>query len=400
MIRRSMAAPETRPVAGITTVYRKRSHADVILGKILEGFNHDGKDKPGLRLASLYVDQFPNGDMSRDLAAKHGFRLCKSIPEALTLGGEKLGVDGVLIVGEHGDYPDNEKGQKLYPRRAFFEEVAKTFRKTGKSVPVLMDKHLSATWDDAKWVYDTANELFCPMVAGSTIPLTWRRPKLMLPKGCELTAAVQLGYGPFEGYGFHALEGLQCMVERRKGGETGVAAVTALRGPAMWEAMAAGRFSQTLIEEAIRRAPAHANGDYKELSAKARDAGLMLVEYRDGLTAAVAILNGFLHEGDGGAFCFAGRLKGEEQPRSTQFYLQQPEPFGHFGYLVRAVDWMIRNGHAPYPAARTLLTTGILDAAMTRRHQGGKRIETPHLAIRYTPTDWPFADDPIPGRAQ
>jgi hypothetical protein len=383
-------------VAAVTTVYRKRSHADVILGKILDGFAQDGKDKPGLRLASLYVDQLPAGDLSRDLAAKHGFKLCQSIPEALTLGGDKLAVEGVLIIGEHGDYPDNDKGQKLYPRRKFFEAVADTFRKVGKSVPVLIDKHLSATWDDAKWVYDTARELFCPLLAGSTIPLTWRRPKLSLPKGCELTGAVQLGYGPFEAYGFHALEGLQCMAERRQGGETGVKAVTCLRGGTMWEAMAAERFSQALLEEAIRRAPAHAKGDYKDLSAKAKDAGVILVEYRDGFTAAVAMLNGFLYEGDGGAFCFAGQLRGEEQPRSTQFYLQQPEPYAHFGYLVRAVESMVRTGHAPYPAARTLLTTGVLDAAMTSRHLGGKRIETPHLAVRYTPTDWPFAEDPIP----
>jgi hypothetical protein len=164
----------------------------------------------------------------------------------------------------------------------------------------------------------------------------------------------------------------------------------------MWEAMAAGRFSQALLEEAIRLAPDKAAGDYKELSAKARDAGVILVEYRDGLTAAVAMLNGFVREGDGGAFCFAGRLTGEDRPRATQFYLQQPEPFGHFAYLVRAIEAMVRTGHAPYPAARTLLTTGVLDAAMTSRHQGGRRVETPHLAVRYTPTDWPYADDPLP----
>src|SRR5205085_5609327 len=249
----------------------------------LDGFAPDGKEKPGLRLASLSVDQFPQDDLSRGLAARHGFRLCGSVAEALTLGGETVAVDGVLIIAEHGDYPDNEKGQKLYPRRKFFAAVADVFRRAKRSVPVFVDKHLSATWDDAKWVYDTALELFCPLLAGSSIPLTWRRPKLMLPKGCDLTAAVQLGYGPFEGYGFHALEGLQCMAERRSGGETGVKAVTCLRGPAMWEAMAAGRFSQALLEEAIRRAPAHAVGDYKELSAKAEDAGVILVEYRDGL---------------------------------------------------------------------------------------------------------------------
>jgi hypothetical protein len=389
-------APAPKTVAALATVYRKHSHADVILGKVLEGYLHDGGEKPALKLASLYVDQFPKGDMSRDLAAKHGFRLCKSIPEALTVGGDRLAVDGVLIIGEHGEYPDNEKGQKLYPRRKFFEEAAKVFAKAGKAVPTFTDKHIAATWDDAKWVYDKARELYCPLMAGSSIPVTWRKPNLTLPKGCELTAAVQLGYGPLEGYGFHALEGLQCMVERRKGGETGVAAVTCLQGKAMWEAMAAGKFSQALLEEAIRLAPAHAKGDYRELTARTKDAAVFLVEYRDGLTAAVAILNGFLHEGDGGAFCFAGQIKGEGTPRGTQFYLQQPDPFAHFGHLVRAIESHVRTGHAPYPVERTLLTTGVLDAAMTSRHQGGKRVETPHLKIAYQPTDWPHADDSIP----
>src|SRR6476620_3877342 len=160
-----MAPAGPRPVAAVTTVYHPRSHADVILGKILDGFAHAGKDKPGLRLASLYVDQFPQGDMSRGLAAKHGFRLCRSIPEALTLGGDRLAVAGVLIVAEHGDYPDNARGQKLYPKRRFFAAVADTFRKVDKSVPVFIDKHLAVTWDDAKWVFDTARELFCPLLA-------------------------------------------------------------------------------------------------------------------------------------------------------------------------------------------------------------------------------------------
>jgi hypothetical protein len=391
-----MPTPAPKPVAAITTVYRKWSHADVILGKLLEGYLHDGGAKPGLKLVSLYVDQFPKGDMSRALAARHGFRLCKSIPEALTRGGDTLAVEGVLIVGEHGDYPFNDKGQHLYPRRRFFAEVAKVFEKAGRAVPVFNDKHLSATWEDAKWVYDKARSLYVPFMAGSSIPVAWRRPKLQLPKGCDITGAVALGYASLEAYGFHALEGLQCMVERRKGGETGVRAVQCLQGKAMWDAMDAGRFSKELLEEAIRHVPAHAKGDYRELTTKAKDAAVFLVEYRDGLTAAVAMLNGFVHEGDGGAFCFAGQLKGEARPRGTHFYLQQPDPFAHFAYLVRAIDSHVRTAHAPYPVERTLLTTGILDAAMTSRHQGGKRIETPHLAIKYTPTDWPFADDPIP----
>lgn len=391
-----MPTPLPKPVAGITTVYRKWSHADLILGKILEGYEHDGREKPGLRLVSLYVDQFPQGDMSRDLAAKHGVRLCETISEALTLGAGRLDVEGVLIIGEHGDYPHNDKGQLLYPRRKFFEQVAVTFEAAGKAVPVFNDKHLAAAWDDARWMYDRARTLYVPFMAGSSIPVTWRKPNLIMPKRCELTAAVQLGYGPFEGYGFHAIEGLQCMVERRKGDETGVKAVQCLRGEEMWKAMDAGRFSRQLLEEAIRLAPAHARGDYRELTAKAKDAGVFLVEYRDGLTAAVAMLNGFLHEGDGGAFCFAGQVKGESAPRSCHFYLQQPDPFAHFSYQLKAIESLVHTAHAPYPVERTLLTTGILDAAMTSAHRGGKRIETPHLAIKYEATDWQPADGPIP----
>jgi hypothetical protein len=387
---------QPKRVAAVVTEYRRWSHADVIVGKVLEGYLHDGTPNPDLTLVSLVVDQFPDKDLSRDLARKHGFRLCDSIDEALTLGGQGLAVDGVLLIGEHGDYPKNDRGQTLYPRRRFFEGVTKTFARLGKAVPVFNDKHLAATWDDAKWMYDRARELFVPLLAGSSVPLTWRRPELKLPRGCPLTEAVQVGYGPFEGYGFHALEGLQCLAERRAGGEVGVAAVQCLQGEEMWRALDAGRFSKELLEAAMKLVPASAKGDYRALTAKTPDAGVFLLEYRDGFKAAVAMLNGWAHEGDGGAFTFAGRLKGQEAPAATHFYLQQPDPFGHFAYLVKAIASMVRTGHPPYPVERTLLTTGVLDAVMRSKSEKGKRIETPHLAIKYQPTDWPFATDPVP----
>src|SRR5439155_21337588 len=245
------------------------------------------------------------------------------------------------------------------------------------------DKHLAATWADAKWMYDKSRELFVPLMAGSSVPVTWRRPPLHLPKNCDLAEAVQIGYGPFEGYGFHALEGLQCLAERRKGGETGVKAVQCLQGEAMWKALDEGRWSKRLLEAALALVPAHAQGDYRAVSAKTADAGVFLIEYRDGFKAAVAVLNGWLYEGDGGAFTFAGQLRGQDKPVATHFYLQQPDPFAHFAYLLRAIDSMIQTGHAVYPVERTLLTTGILDAVMTSKAENGRRIDTPHLAIRY-----------------
>jgi hypothetical protein len=393
-------APEPKRVAAIVTEYRKWSHADVIVGKILEGFNYDGKEKPKLQLMSLYTDQVPKTDMSRDLAKKYGFRLAETISESLLLGGKKLAIDGVLIIGEHGTYPNNDRGQKLYPRRRFFEEVTKVFEAVGSAVPVFNDKHLAATWTDAKWMYDRATKLMLPFLAGSSIPVTWRKPDLALPFDCQIASAIQIGYGPFEGYGFHALEGLQCMVERRKGGETGVKAVTCLQGEAMWEAIDKLPNSKGVLEAGLKIVPAHATGDPRKLTVKDKEAGVFLIEYRDGLTAAVAMLNGYVHEGDGGAFVFAGQLKGEETPRATQFYLQQPDPFAHFAELLKAIESLIHTQHAPYPVERTLLTTGILDAVMTSKHLGGKRIETPHLKIAYQPTKWSHATGAIPKPVQ
>lgn len=382
-----------KKVAAIVTEYRRWSHADVILRNLLAGY--PGGTRPDLQLVSLVTDQVPKGDMSRDLARKHGFRICDTASEALTLGTPTLAVDAVLSIGEHGLYPDNEQGQKLYPRRRFFAEIAAVFERTRKSVPVFSDKHLAATWDDAKWMYDTARRLMVPFLAGSSIPVTWRKPDLTLPRGCDLVGAVQIGYGPFEGYGFHALEGLQCMVERRGREETGVAAVTCHSGEAMWAALDRHAWTKPVLEAALRLVPAHAQGDMRAIAAKTADAGTFEVEYRDGLRAFVVVPNGWIHEGDGGGFIFGGQVRGAA-PVACQYYLQQPDPFAHFAELTKAIDTLVRTNHAPYPVERTLLTTGILDAVMTSKFRRGARVETPHLDIRYRPTDWPGAQGPIP----
>ena len=384
-----------KKVAAVVTEYRKWSHADVILRNLLDGYP-DGT-KPNLELVALVTDQVPKGDMSRDLAKKHGFKIYDTVAEALAPGGKALAVDGVLSIGEHGTYPKNAKGQILYPRRRFFEDICKVFEKTGQAVPVFNDKHLAATWDDAKWMYDRARKLFVPLLAGSSLPVTWRRPNLVLPKDCELTGALQIGYGPFEAYGFHALEGVQCMAERRKGGETGVKAVTCHPAKTMWEPLDKTAWVKPVLDAGLKLVEAHAPTDMREATAKNAEAGTFEIEYRDGLRAFVVLLNGWLYEGDGGgAFLFAAQRKGQDKPEACQYYLQPMDPFGHFAALTRAIDSLVNTGHAPYPVERTLLTTGILDAAMTSRHEKGKRIETPHLEIAYKPTEWGPAKGEIP----
>lgn len=143
------ARVEPKRIAAVVTEYRRNSHADVIVGKILEGYGHDRQAFPNLRLVSMYVDQFPANDMSRALAKQHNFTIYDSIAGAVTLGRNEVAVDGVLIIGEHGRYERNERGQTLYPRRRFLEGVTDAFAKHRRAVPVFSDKHLSYNWADA-----------------------------------------------------------------------------------------------------------------------------------------------------------------------------------------------------------------------------------------------------------
>src|SRR6266478_9705567 len=108
----------------------------------------------------------PKGVRSRALAKEHGFAISKDVAGALTLGGDKLAVDGVLLIGEHGDYPYNNKGQKLYPRFELFQRIVEVFRKSGRSVPVFCDKHLYYDRKRAREMVETAGKLGFGLMAG------------------------------------------------------------------------------------------------------------------------------------------------------------------------------------------------------------------------------------------
>jgi hypothetical protein len=133
-----------KKIALIGTEVRRHSHAQHFVDRFLLGYTWEGGwRRPDVDLVSLYIDQFPEGDLARAAAKRHNVPIYPSIAEALTLGTSKLAVDGVVIIGEHGKYPRNEKRQTLYPRYKFFKEVVKVFEASGRSVPVFNDKHLS-----------------------------------------------------------------------------------------------------------------------------------------------------------------------------------------------------------------------------------------------------------------
>jgi hypothetical protein len=398
-------------VAAITTVWRKDSHADVLIPKLIAGYDVNGTAAaPSVEVVSLYVDQFPENDLSRAWARRFDIPIVDSVRDALTIGasGASLGVDAVLIVGEHGEYPWNEKGQHLYPRRQLFEQCAAVMREAGRAVPLFTDKHLSYTWENTRWMYDTARDLGMPLMAGSSLPVTLRRPDLEFPLGVEVAEALVLSTGPTESYGFHALETLQCLVERRGSGETGVAAVELLHGDALWQAFDAGRIPHDLYDAVLATCD-HEPGSARDWFAAHPPRGnggvpgpkppvAFFVEYRDGLRATLINLAGYNRD-----FAFGARLSGQsravllDSPAcvagtdlvATAFKLEKRPPRWHFNLLAHHVERFFVSGTGPYPVERTLLTTGTLEAAMNAGAAGHK-LETPHLDVTYQPPAEPW----------
>jgi hypothetical protein len=380
----------TRRVAAVVTEYRHNSHADVIVSRLLltDMLEGTGRDLP-LKLVSLYTDQKPAGDISRLLAASHRLSIKPKIADALTLGTGRLAVDGVLLVAEHGDYPFSATGNHQYPKRRFWDETAEVFRKTGKVVPVFIDKHLSDNWKDAKHVYDDARALKVPLMAGSSVSGTWRHPPADVERGAKLTEIVGFTYGSTDAYGFHGLEAVQSLAEQRRGGETGVRAVQCLSGEDVWKALDGRKVDPDLFRAALARAPGYEKGrDDDRKAVKAPK--LLTVHHNDGLRVSLFELNGAV-----GAWTAAWRDGEGRSVVSTQFWTQEARPAGHFGLLVDGVQRMIFSGMPSWPVERTLLTSGVLDALLLSHKRGGALIETPELRVEYQPT-WRWKEPPPP----
>jgi hypothetical protein len=381
-----------RKLAVVTTEWRYRSHAWHMAERFLVGYPRQGKwHRPPFDVVSAYVDQTPENDLSRKRAAEFGFTIYPTVAEALRCGGDKLAVDGVLLIGEHGNYPVNEIGQKQYPRYELFQKIVEVFRKDGRTTPVFNDKHLSWKWEWAKEMVETARELGFPFLAGSSLPVTWRMPAIDVPYGAELEEVMCVAIGGIDSYDFHALETIQCMAERRRGGETGVVAMQALRGDPVWRAMdggswSAGGWDPRLYEACLSRSHtltqpesfSHRYPTVAQTRQWVKEPIAYRFEYADGVKATMLLMNGLVDD-----FTFAARLKGETEPLSTLFHLPPNPNVVYSAALMSKAEDMFVTGRAPSPIERTLLTSGLVAAGVQSLASGQSRIETPHLAVRY-----------------
>ena len=330
-------------------------------------------------------------DLSEDRARRFGFHLAYDIPDALRCGGNHLAVDAVLSVAEQDNYPVNDRVQVLLPTYDFFQQCAQVFSDEKKAVPYFNYGQLSFSYLESRAMVETASRMGFPFMGGSAMPATWRLPDIDLPLGAEVQEAVMVATSNPYMSEFDALEAMQSLLERRKGGETGVKAVQLLDGDAVWAAGDAGRWSRDLLSSALSRSDTPQgltvlDGRTQDLVASGvlpqlvKDPAAYCLEYKDGTRATMLMLQGAVAD-----FNIAARISNQDHPVSAQLFLPPPPNNDWSAPLAVKIEQLYRSGAAPYPVERTLLTSGVLEACLTSRHRLNQRQETPHLALSYQP---------------
>jgi hypothetical protein len=385
-------------VAVLCSVYFAGSHADVIVSRLLDGYTWDGEHQESrIEVASVYLEQLGSSDnepssridIGVETLTSHGIPLFGSVGEALSLGSTGVNVDGVLIIAEHGDYGWGEYEQKLYPRRRMFDASVAAMVAAGRKVPIFIDKHLAWNFVDAASMVSDAERLGIPLAAGSSLPVTWHVPQgVDWPLGSPATAAVvtsiaewEPGCRPTEMSGFHNLEFAQGLLERRRGGETGVAAVSAITGtkvaPSLATWLAVAPDDVDLLAKTLTALGIKTDDPISFVGGSADD--LFLIEYNDGTTLAVINLD------LPGGHRVAGAVRGPETTIALEAWRRDGN-HNSFVFLVRQMESLMLTGHSPYPVTRTLLTTGVMEAALRARREH-RKIPTPYLSLSYEAVD-------------
>ena len=363
------------------------SHADWIICKLMDGYWWQGAHTPSrVDVVSVYIHQFETSLLGQKVCKAKNIPIYKTVGEAVTLGGKELAVDGVVIVGEHGDYPTDLKGHWLLPRWWMYQQVIRVFEQSKRSVPVFNDKHLSYNWDDAKWMFDKSRELNFPLTGGSSIPTYFRKPEIELAIDTPIKNSIVVGGAADEGAIFHCVDVLQAFVERRKGGETGVKSVQSIRGPETWKWAERNPWAGKLLDSVATNFDLKP-GPFQESA----QANVCIVEYNDGTKAAVI-------SGRDVGWTYAGEIEGQKEPTIISM-LGWPGPYSQYHASNAQPHWiteMMVTKKEPFNAERLLLSTGIVNHYMESNWENGRysavgrRIETPFMNMKYRSTRGPM----------
>ena len=347
----------TLKIAVVATAYTPNSHADVIVRRWVNPFPTDAEYEwtgARTRIVSMAILQKGDTDLSREVCRDNDIHDCESVENALTLGTNDLAVDAIMIIGEHGEFPENEFQQKLYPRKELLDQVLAVFDRSGRVVPIFFDKHFSWNVDFAKEMYGGLESRSIPWFGGSSLSLCPMLPPPGDLHGEEFEEVVVTTWSALEAYLFHGLEVLEAVVEQRRGGESGVESIIAWRDETAWAAMDRGEFSPDLLEAALRSVGGEVWPSFQTWCAK-RDQPLEIFQlrYKDGLKATIVRLNGIIRK-----WAFAARLDGRELPVAAAPMAgtaEQGTP--HFARLARRIEDFFLTGQSPVPRTRLYVTT-------------------------------------------
>lgn len=371
-----MPTPPFR-IAVIATEYRPESHADVIVSRWLEPRPTDGKygwESPKTTIASMYVDQLPENDTSVGICQKHNIARFETVAGALTLGGEELAVDAVLLIAEHGNYPLNEFHQKLYPRKELFDQVVEVFRRSGKVVPLFLDKHLSWNTDWIQEMYWTIQDMEIPFFGGSSLPHSPYCPPVDAPTACKEVVAIY--WNSLEAYLFHSLEVVQHVFERRNEGEREIVSIRAWQDEEAWRAIDQGILSLPLLHAAARAVSAESEMALERfIETRGHPLYVFQMLYRDGLKETHLMQKDVIRKW---SLAFVDEQEG--QLHATYVASQGKEEFfPHFARLNRQIEDFFLSRKSPVPPERLYFSSMATAFCLQALQHQGQPIATPLL---------------------
>lgn len=374
-------------IAAIATEYRQESHADVIISRWLEPHPLDIECGwiPKTTIASLHVMQIPQNDLSHEYANRYGIHQFPTVREALTLGGEDLAVDAILIIGEHGNFPSNALGQKLYPRKELFDQVVEVFQKSNRVVPIFFDKHLS--WDPraVHEMYWRIKEMEIPFFGGSSISFAPLSQPLVMENMCRPREMMAIYWNCLEPYLFHSLELAQTLLENRAGGETGVQTIIGWKGEDVWAALDRNEFSMELLEAAAGSVSQESIQQIQRLRAE-RDPTVYANQliYADGMKVTHFMQNFTIRK-----WCLAYDTSTAGDPPSAYAKTGGRDGFfNHFARLNCQTQDFFLSGKSPVSLDRLYFTSMATAACMQALATPNRFIATPTLQMP-PPRDFP-----------
>lgn len=351
-------------IAVITTEYRPLAHADVIVSRWLQPYPTDEKHgwgHPRTQIASIYTAQCPPNDMAAEICRKHDIPRFATVEGALTLGGDRLAVDAVLLIAEHGEYPENEFRQKLYPRRELFEEVVAVFRKEGRVLPLFFDKHFSWNPVSIKEMYAVIDRWKIPFLGGTSLTHFGMEPQPALPEASapaqRIDELVAIYYDSLEAYLFHSLEVVEKLLEEQTTGylanRTGVAEIVAWSGADVWKALDEGLFSADLLEAAAGAvSPESAELFYGLRSQPEAELYAFQLRYRDGSKITHVMQKGTIK-----TWTLGWRIGEKVDAARVRESGGAEEFYGHFARLNRVIEDFFLSGEMPIPVERLYVTS-------------------------------------------